>query len=41
VLLCRLFCTTFRIEPATPDTLRMAVGGVALPMDFTGRVTAS
>jgi cytochrome P450 len=38
VLLCRLLCTTFRLAPATPDTLRIAVGGVAMPLDFTGHV---
>jgi hypothetical protein len=39
VLLCRLLCTTFRIEVADPSALRMAVGAVALPLDFDGRVT--
>ncbi|GIJ49657.1 cytochrome P450 [Virgisporangium aliadipatigenens] len=40
VLLCRQLCTAFRLEPATPDRLRMAVGGVAMPLDFTGAVRA-
>jgi cytochrome P450 len=39
VLLCRLFCTEFRVEAADPSALRVAIGAVALPMDFGGRVT--
>jgi cytochrome P450 len=39
VLLCRLLCTTFRVEPTTPSNLRMAVAAVSLPLDFNGRIT--
>jgi cytochrome P450 len=38
VLLCRLLCTTFRIEVTNPSALRMAVVSVSLPMDFDGRI---
>jgi cytochrome P450 len=39
VLLCRQFCTTFRIEASRPEALRVAVAAIALPMDFDGRIT--
>lgn len=39
VLLCRLLCTTFRIEVTNPSALRMAVAAVSLPLDFDGRIT--
>jgi cytochrome P450 len=38
VLLCRLLCTTYRIEVTEPADLRMAVGAVSLPLGFDGRV---
>jgi cytochrome P450 len=38
VLLCRLFCTTFRIEAGNPGSLRVVVAAIALPLDFDGRV---
>jgi cytochrome P450 len=38
VLLCRLLCTTFRIEVTNPSALRTAVAAVAQPLDFDGRI---
>jgi cytochrome P450 len=38
VLLCRLLCTTYRIEVADRANLRTVVGAVALPVGFDGRI---
>lgn len=39
VLLCRLLCTTFRVELTDPSAARMAVTTVSMPLDFEGRIT--
>ncbi|GAB2811493.1 cytochrome P450 [Lentzea nigeriaca] len=39
VLLCRLLCTTYRIELSRPATPTMAIGPVPLPLGFDGRVS--
>jgi cytochrome P450 len=38
ILLCRLLCTTFRIEVTDPSELRMAVAAVSRPLGFHGRI---
>jgi cytochrome P450 len=39
VLLCRLLTTRFRVVVDDPGALRMSIGPVPLPVNFTGRIT--
>lgn len=39
MLLCQLLCTRYRIELAEPESLRMALAAVPLPLGFQGTIS--
>jgi cytochrome P450 len=39
ILLCRLACTCYRIQPAAPEAVRMALSAVPMPLDFRGTIS--